>query len=47
MPDLTERMSANIAKKESDKGSSAADNQGAIYHPCTMGLASKAASVSV
>lgn len=38
MPDLTERMSANIAKKESDKGSSAADNQGAIYHPMHDGL---------
>lgn len=38
MPDLTERMSANIAKKESDKGSRAADNQGAIYHPMQDGL---------
>lgn len=33
IPDLTERMSANIAKKESDKGGMSSVHTGAIYEP--------------
>ncbi|WP_435269738.1 SDR family NAD(P)-dependent oxidoreductase [Shinella sp. BE166] len=38
MPDLTERMSADIAKKESDRASPRAPNQGAIFQPMQDGL---------
>lgn len=40
MPDLTERMSANIAKKESDRGGDKAFHTGAIYQPMSdaMGM---------
>jgi len=38
MPDFTERLSANIAKKESDKGSPSPENTGAIHEPMEDGL---------
>lgn len=38
MPDITERMSANIAKKEAEKGSPTPENQGAIHAPMQDGL---------
>lgn len=38
MPDLTERMSANIAKKESERGDDKASHTGAIYHPIFDGM---------
>ncbi|WP_312223701.1 SDR family NAD(P)-dependent oxidoreductase [Rhizobium rhizoryzae] len=38
MPDLTERLSADIAKKETDKASPRAPNQGAIHQPVQDGL---------
>ncbi|MEB2846754.1 SDR family NAD(P)-dependent oxidoreductase [Endobacterium cereale] len=38
MPDLTERMSADIAKKESERGDDKASHTGAIYHPILDGM---------
>ncbi|MGE7368968.1 SDR family NAD(P)-dependent oxidoreductase [Neorhizobium sp. NPDC001467] len=38
MPDLTERMSANIAKKESDRGDGKVIHTGAIYEPMLDGM---------
>lgn len=38
MPDLTERMSANIAKKQSDRGGDRSFHRGAIYEPMLDGL---------
>ncbi|MBD9388462.1 SDR family NAD(P)-dependent oxidoreductase [Agrobacterium sp. AGB01] len=38
MPDLTERMSANIAKKQSDRGGDRSFHTGAIYEPMLDGL---------
>ncbi|MBB6166143.1 short-subunit dehydrogenase [Rhizobium wenxiniae] len=37
MPDLTEKLSADIAKKESDKASPRSPNQGAIHQPVQDG----------
>ena len=38
MPDFTERMSANVVKAESDKGTLAPETRGAIYEPMRDGL---------
>ena len=38
MPDITERLSAVISKRESDKGAPAAMTTGAIHHPVDDGL---------
>lgn len=38
MPDLTERMSANVAKKESDRGGKLLSHSGAIFRPMHDGM---------
>lgn len=37
-PDLTERLSANVAKSEAEKGDLQANKQGALHAPSSNGL---------